>query len=78
METKIEFGTKDAIKAPAPKSATYTFRTIFIITSVLTGLVAGTQLIDEMWKVEVMGVLKAVDLVAWGVSRMLGVVVEKE
>lgn len=78
METKTKFLFDGAIDAPTPKWATYSFRTIIIFTTVLMGIVAGTGLIDEGWKVEIISILKGVDMLAWSLSRMLGVVIERE
>jgi len=78
METKVEFATKAAVNAPTPKSANIVFRVILITTTVLTGLVASTGLIDEGWKVEIMAILKGIDTIVWAVSRLFGVVIEKE
>lgn len=77
METQIKFASKEAIEAPTPKSANVTFRVVLIITTVLSGFVATTGLIDESWKVEVMAVLKAVDAAVWAITRLFGEVEEK-
>lgn len=70
--------TAQAIKAPAPKWATYAFRTVLIVTSALSIWLAGTNLVSQNAKFELLLALKGADFVAWGLSRMLGVVIPED
>jgi hypothetical protein len=69
--TKVVFG---ALTAPTPLLATWIFRAVFIITSAVTIWIAGTELISTSAKVETMLILKMVDALVLGFSKMFGVV----
>ena len=70
-ETKVQFG---AVSSPTPLWAKWLFRSVFIITSAITLVVAGTQLISEAYKFETLLILKGIDALALGFSKMFGVV----
>lgn len=74
MSNTTKFATGEALNAPTPLWATYVFRTVIILTTVLSAWVAATNLIDEGNKFEVILVLKGLDTLTWGLSRMFGVV----
>jgi hypothetical protein len=69
--TTVQFG---AISAPTPLWAKWLFRSVFIVTSAIVLVVAGTQRIAEADKFEILLVLKGVDALALGFSKMFGVV----
>lgn len=72
----VKFGTAEAIQGKSPSWATYTFRTVIILTTALSAWVAATNLITEEAKFEIVLVFKGLDTVVWGLSRMFGVVKE--
>ena len=72
----VKFGTKQAINSPTPKWAKYTFRIILILTTAIAGWVAGTTLIAETSKMEVILILKLIDPVVFGISNLFGIVEE--
>ncbi len=71
---KVQFGTAAAIIGKTPTWATYTFRTIIILTTAVSIWVAQTQLLQESAKFEIVLIFKMLDSLAWGLSRMLGIV----
>lgn len=73
-ETKVQFG---AINSPTPQSWKWDFRGVAILTTVVAFYVAGTNLIAEQWKVEVMLALKSLDMLTLGLSKMFGIVEDK-
>lgn len=73
-DTKSVFG---AVNAPSPQWAKWIFRGTAILTTVLAFYVAGTQLIPEQWKVEVMLGLKSLDMLTLGFSKLFGLVEDK-
>lgn len=73
-QTKVEFLTSDALNAPVPSWANWVFRIVAVVTTVLAFYIAGTNLIAEQWKVEVLLGLKALDMLTLGLSKLFGVV----
>lgn len=73
-DTKSVFG---AVNSPSPQWAKWIFRGTAILTTVLAFYVAGTQLIPEQWKVEVMLGLKSLDMLTLGFSKLFGLVEDK-
>lgn len=63
-------------KIETPTWAKITFRIFFTITTALAFFMAGTKIIPEEMKFEVLLGLKSFDFVLYGVSKMFGV--EKE
>lgn len=76
METKIQFATKAAVEGETPKGATWTFRIIFLLTTALSAWVAATGILPESVKVEAILILKVLDTIVWGLTRLFGVVIE--
>jgi|GEM_PF-1977834 len=70
-ETKVQFG---AVSAPTPVWASWLFRSVFILTSAVTIWIAGTELISKGAKVEWMLLLKMADALAFGFSKLFGIV----
>lgn len=60
-----------------PKWAKIMFRIVFLLTTALTLFIAGTTLIDENIKYELMLAVKSLDVIIYGVSKMFGIEVEK-
>lgn len=73
-QTKVEFLTTEALKAQVPSWANWMFRIVAVLTTVVAFYVAGTTLIQEQWKVEVMLGLKTLDMLTLGLSKLFGVV----
>ena len=63
-----------SISGPSPMWTKWLFRITAVITTVLAFYVAGTSLIAENWKVEVMLGLKALDMLTLGLSKALGLI----
>lgn len=68
--------TKKAIENPTPTWAKNMFRITFVLTGALTIFVAGSNLISEEIRYEIMLGIKSLDVIVYGVSKMFGV--EKE
>lgn len=76
LPVKSQFG---AINAPNPKWADWMFRIGFLLTTVLTGYLAATNLLTVEVKYEWTVLLKVVvDPLLWGLSKMWGVKVDNE
>lgn len=73
-DTKVKFMTAEAISGQSPSWAKWLFRSVAILTTVLAFYVAGTNLIEEQWKVEVMLGLKSLDMLTLGFSKLFGLV----
>jgi uncharacterized membrane protein len=74
---KTEFLTKKALESRTPTWAKNAFRITFVVTSALTLFLAGTQIIEENVKFELMLALKSIDAFVLGVSKMFGVTEEE-
>ena len=72
-ETKVTFG---AISAETPRFAKWIFRGTLVVTSVLAFWIAGTSLVSEPNKLEIVLGLKGLDLLVFGFSKLFGVTVE--
>lgn len=72
---QVKFG---AIGSPTPKFAKWIFRGTLILTSVIAFWIAGTSLVSEPNKLEIVLALKAVDLLVFGFSKMFGITTEDE
>lgn len=70
--------TKKAINSRTPTWAINMFRITFVLTSAITLYVAGTNMIGDEAKVEWMLVLKVIDAIVFGLSKMFGVEIKKE
>lgn len=73
----MAFGVSQ-IKNETPAWAKYVFRVWFILTTVATLWIAGTNLVSDGTKVEIVNALKASDVLIWGLSKMFGVEVKQE
>jgi hypothetical protein len=67
-KTVVSFGSE------SPLWAKWVFRGTLIVTSAITLVIAGTQLISEANKFEVLLMLKGIDALAYGFSKMFGIV----
>ena len=73
----IEFATKKALNSRTPLWAKNIFRITFVITSAVMIFIAGTQLIEESLKFEVGLILKVIDALALGFSKLFGEIEEE-
>jgi len=73
-ETKVTFGAVNSITPPFAK---WIFRGTLLVTSVLTIWVAATALISEPNKLEIILVFKALDALAFGLSKMFGITLDE-
>lgn len=62
-----------SVTLPTPRWATWAFRIVFILTTAISVYVAGSGFISEAAKVEIMVILKALDVLIWGVGRFIGI-----
>jgi hypothetical protein len=74
-ETKVVFGD---LNAPTPMWATWLFRAVFVVTTAIVIWVSGTNLISQGAKVEWMLILKVVDALVLGFSKLFGVVPDEK
>lgn len=76
--TPVEQGKKvtqfGAIDFPTPVWAKWLFRSVLIFTTAATIWIAGTELISKASKVELMLLLKVVDALVYGFSKLFGIV----
>jgi hypothetical protein len=77
METTHAF-TKKALSLKTPIWAKNVFRVTMLLTSALTIYVAGTALIIDFHKVEIMLVLKVIDALVFGLSKLIGIEITDE
>lgn len=77
MTKKTHAFTVKAFESPTPAWAKNMFRITFILTSAITIFVAGSNMIEESLKYELMLGIKSLDAVVWGLSKMFGVSIEK-
>lgn len=73
-QTKVTFG---AINSVTPDWAKWIFRSVLIITSVVSFWIASTSLITEANKLEIVLALKALDLLAFGFSKLFGITLDE-
>lgn len=64
--------TVKAISLQTPRWAKNMFRITLLVTSAVTIFIAGTNIIDESLKYEVVLGLKALDAFMFGLSKMFG------
>jgi hypothetical protein len=72
MKTTHAF-TKKALSLKTPAWAKNTFRATMVLTSAVTIYVAGTNLIVDLHKIEIMLVLKVIDALVFGISKLIGI-----
>lgn len=72
---KSKFSHK-SIVLETPRWAKVAFRIVFLLTTAFTLFIAGTTLIEENAKFELMLGVKSLDVLIYGVSKMFGI--EKE
>lgn len=65
-----------SIVLETPRWAKIMFRIVFLITTAFTLFIAGTNLIEETLKFELMLAVKSLDVFIYGISKMFGI--EKE
>lgn len=73
----VQFATREALTNRTPLWAKNMFRITFIITSAAMIFIAGTQVIPESIKFEAMLILKTIDALVLGFSKMFGVTNEE-
>lgn len=78
METKTHYLTAKAIKSKTPLWAKNVFRITLLLTSVATFVIAADTTIEPETAVRIGAYLKGLDLLIFGLSKMIGVEVKKE
>ncbi len=61
-----------SLNKPVPNWAKWAYRSVFFLTTILAGWVAGTNLISQSNKFEFMLILKLIDPVIYGLAQFLG------
>lgn len=74
-KTKVTFG---AISSTTPQWAKWVFRSVFILTSVATFIIAGDAQIKPDLAVRIGVYLKGLDLLAFGFSKLFGVTLDEQ
>lgn len=78
MAEAVKFGLPQ-FKNQTPSFARWIFRGTLAITTIATFYIAGTSLIpDKEIKMEVMLILKTLDVAVYTISKMFGVKVDKK
>jgi len=77
VKTKTAFISHGAMNSPTPQWAKYMFRSVAVLTTILAFWIAGTSLIQESYKIEIMLGLKSLDMLTLAFSKMFGIVPEK-
>jgi hypothetical protein len=72
MKTVLSF------KKPTPLWATWTFRIVFILTGVITVVIAGDPGIANDLKIRLGVYLKGLDMAIWGITRAIGIDVSRD
>ena len=76
-KTKTAFISHGAMNSPTPQWAKYMFRSVAVLTTIVAFWVAGTSLVQESYKVEIMLGLKSLDMLTFAFSKMFGIVSDK-
>lgn len=71
------FATKKAINSKTPTWAKNMVGIVFVLTSCAALFIAGTSLVNEDVKVELLLAIKAIDGVAAGIAKLCGVTYEE-
>lgn len=74
-KTTVKFG---ALNSPKPQWATWMFRSVAIITTVISFWIGSTNLVGEGNKVEIVLALKSFDMLILGFSNLFGIVVPEK
>lgn len=62
-----------SVNEPTPMWATWGFRIVFLLTTAISIWLAGTHLVSDANKVEIIVAMKAIDVAVWGLGKMLGI-----
>ncbi len=77
-QQQTRFGLNQ-VTVQTPQWATWMFRITFLLTTVITGWIAATNLFPQATKYEITIFLKVVvDPLIWGLSKMFGVQVKTD
>jgi hypothetical protein len=71
----VKFG---ALHSPKPQWATWMFRSVAILTTVISFWIGATQLITDEAKVEIVLALKSFDMLTLGFSNLFGIVIPEK
>jgi len=78
QDTAVSGKTVVSLNLPTPKWATWVFRGVFILTGVVTFIIAAEPAITPEVKVRIGIYLKGFDMFVWGITRMIGVDVSRD
>lgn len=72
----MAFGLKQ-LKSETPLWAKWVFRVTLIVTTVLSFWIAGTNLISDNIKLEIIQALKTLDVLVFAISKLFGINIEE-
>jgi hypothetical protein len=78
QERTVQGKTVISINKPSPMWATWIFRIVFLLTGVATFIIAADPEISNQLKVRIGIYLKGLDMVVWGLTRMIGVDISRD
>jgi uncharacterized membrane protein len=76
-ENKLVVGFS-GVNKPTPKWATYLFRVVFILTGVVTFIVAADPAVKPEVAYRIGIYLKGLDMAVWGFTRIFGIEVSRD
>lgn len=76
LEPKTKFGLQ-SLNRPTPRWAVIAFGVCLLLTTTLAGWVAGTQFLNDGQKFELILILKGIDPLLFGLSKLFGVKLER-
>lgn len=77
MSDTAETKTVLSFVKPTPMWATWIFRIVFVLTGVATFIIAAEPNITEEMKVRIGIYLKGADMLVWGITRAIGIEIQK-
>jgi hypothetical protein len=67
-----------SLNKPTPMWATWVFRGVFVLTGVITFVVAAEPALADDIKIRLGIYLKGIDMLVWGLTRVIGVEVSRD
>lgn len=67
-----------SLNKPTPMWATWVFRGVFVLTGVITFIVAAEPALADDIKIRLGIYLKGIDMLVWGLTRIIGVEVSRD
>lgn len=73
MKQKTYAFSQKALNTATPTWAKNVFRVTMLLTTAIAAWVAASEMVEQTWKMEIILILKCLDPVIWGLSKMFGV-----